>query len=458
MSEYKRFVSYVYEYRNGEKKNSCGFCRAEVRDSQCKLELHMKFSPFPYTPAFRVYTFAAGEHNSAEASAGISLGEAAYTRGTVYGQFHFPARKIGGKYDFQQLGGLIIQSDTGGLYATSWTDLPFDPEKILASGSTDTPANADSKTAAETGKSAGESITEPMPRTTTTVGADQQPSAETVRAASLETEGELVPEELPGSSCQSADLPEPPCQSADLPEPPCQSADLSDSSHRSESLPAPKEENTLHAMTRPPESENAQTPSGPFPGGPIPSPQEIRQGISRPASSVIFPESSPRKQADKSSAPANTAAASPNVSDSSEDAKAQEEDTEPPSGQPFSSGIRESWRRLQESYPHIQPFSDGQIHQCLRLAMTDLPRLQKDSWFIGSNPFLARGCQQYHHFLLGAFRDDNGRDGGWVLGIPGIYDEKERFLAGMFGFPNFKPARGTSIRPGQFGYWYRFLY
>ena len=127
MSEYKRFVSYVYEYRNGEKKHSCGFCRAEVRGSQCKLELHMKFSPFPYTPAFQVYTFAAGK----ERPVGIPLGEAAYTRGTVYGLFHLPARGIGGRYDFQQLGGLIVQSDTGGLYATSWTDLPFNPENFL---------------------------------------------------------------------------------------------------------------------------------------------------------------------------------------------------------------------------------------------------------------------------------------------------------------------------------------
>ena len=127
MSEYKRFVSYVYEYRNGEKKHSCGFCRAEVRGSQCKLELHMKFSPFPYTPAFQVYTFTAGK----ERPVGIPLGEAAYTRGTVYGLFHLPARGIGGKYDFQQLGGLIVQSDTGGLYATSWTDLPFNPENFL---------------------------------------------------------------------------------------------------------------------------------------------------------------------------------------------------------------------------------------------------------------------------------------------------------------------------------------
>ena len=127
MSEYKRFVSYVYEYRNGEKKHSCGFCRAEVRGGQCKLELHMKFSPFPYTPAFQVYTFAAGK----ERARGNSSGEAAYTRGTVYGLFHLPAREIGGRYDFQQLGGLIVQSDTGGLYATSWTDLPFNPENFL---------------------------------------------------------------------------------------------------------------------------------------------------------------------------------------------------------------------------------------------------------------------------------------------------------------------------------------
>ena len=582
MSEYKRFVSYVYEYRNGEKKHSCGFCRAEVRGSQCKLELHMKFSPFPYTPAFQVYTFTAGK----ERPVGIPLGEAAYTRGTVYGLFHLPARGIGGKYDFQQLGGLIVQSDTGGLYATSWTDLPFNPENFLMqedalentpgigsesdaesiSGNTEPaakptqkaasdmaaisipknasdgtaksipenapdgaakfipentpgstakfiPENTPGSTAEHTPENTSDNATEYTPESSPDITAEAPPEGspdgamksvpevspdntaksvpesapniaaksapenspapaapseiplrntpptaaesapESVRAASVETESEIVPEELSVPSGQY----NPPSANQEKP--------LRAMTSRSNSPKIPPVRNRRPASVSPdPSGESllrqASVPFSPhrFTGGPIPTPEEIQAGISRSTSHVIYPESPGQSRGSQNSHRAENADISRNFPEDTEEAQECQEDADPPAGPAFSSRNRESWRRLQDCYPHIQPFSDGQIHQCLQLTMKDLPELRKNSWFIGSNQFLARGCQQYHHFLLGVFRDDNGQDSGWVLGIPGIYDEKERFLAGMFGFPNFKPSRESSIRSGQFGYWYRFLY
>ena len=558
MSEYKRFVSYVYEYRNGEKKHSCGFCRAEVRGSQCKLELHMKFSPFPYTPAFQVYTFTAGK----ERPVGIPLGEAAYTRGTVYGLFHLPARGIGGKYDFQQLGGLIVQSDTGGLYATSWTDLPFNPENFLMqedalentpgigsesdaesiSGNTEPaakptqeaasdmaaisiPKNASDGTAKSIPENAPDGAAKFIPENTPDSAAEHTPentsdnateytpegspdgamksapevspdntaksvpesapniaaksapgnspapaapseippgstspaaaesAPESVRAASVETESEIVPEELSVPSGQY----NPPSANQEKP--------LRAMTSRSNSPKIPPVRNRRPASVSPdPSGESllrqASVPFSPhrFTGGPIPTPEEIQAGISRSTSHVIYPESPGQSRGSQNSHRAENADISRNFPEDTEEAGECQEDADPPAGPAFSSRNRESWRRLQDCYPHIQPFSDGQIHQCLQLTMKDLAELRKNSWFIGSNQFLARGCQQYHHFLLGVFRDDNGQDSGWVLGIPGIYDEKERFLAGMFGFPNFKPSRESSIRSGQFGYWYRFLY
>ena len=566
MSEYKRFVSYVYEYRNGEKKHSCGFCRAEVRGGQCKLELHMKFSPFPYTPAFQVYTFAAGK----ERPVGIPLGEAAYTRGTVYGLFHLPAREIGGRYDFQQLGGLIVQSDTGGLYATSWTDLPFNPENFLvqedamentpeidsesdaesisrntepaakptqeaasdmaaisipknASDGTAKsipenapdgaakfiPENTPDSAAEHTPENTSDNATEYTPESSPDITAEGSPDGamksapevspdntaksvpesapniaaksapgnspapaapseippgstppaaaesapESVRAASVETEGELVPEELSVPSGQY----NPPSANQEKP--------LRAMTSRSNSPKIPPVRNRRPASVSPePSGESllrqASVPFSPhrFTGGPIPTPEEIQAGISRTTSHVIYPESPGQSRGSQNSHRAENADISRNFPEDTEEAQECQEDADPPARPAFSSRNRESWRRLQDCYPHIQPFSDGQIHQCLQLTMKDLAELRKNSWFIGSNQFLARGCQQYHHFLLGVFRDDNGQDSGWVLGIPGIYDEKERFLAGMFGFPNFKPSRESSIRSGQFGYWYRFLY
>lgn len=370
----------------------------------------MKFSPFPYTPAFKVYTFAAGETQPV----GILLGDAAYTRGTVYGLFHLPSDQIDGRYEFRQLGGLIIQSDTGGLYATSWTDLPLNPDQFI------NPEN--------------------MP--------------ESVRAASVETEGELVPEDLPVAVDTSGNTVLQDDKEENL------SATISPSDSETMQPQCPPESSSQGSSdpenSRFPSPQAMETP-GTFTGGPIPTPEEIQAGLSRPSSSVIYPERSGQDH-NSSQQTEEESSCEIRTEDDSETKQEDDEESEPPSGPAFSPRIRENWRKLQHSYPHIHPFSDGQIRQCLQLTMKDLPELRKNSWFIGSNQFLARGCQQYRHFLLGIFRDDNGQDTGWVLGIPGIYDEKERFLAGMFGFPNFKPARDSSIRSGQFGYWYRFLY
>ena len=289
------------------------------------------------------------------------------------------------------------------------------------------------------------------PGSTSPAAAESAP--ESVRAASVETEGEIVPEELSVPSGQYT----PPSANQEKP--------LRAMTSRPNSPKIPPVRNRRPASVSPePSGESllrqASVPFSPhrFTGGPIPTPEEIQAGISRSTSHVIYPESPGQSRGSQNSHRAENADISRNFPEDTEEAEECQEDTDPPAGPAFSSRNRESWRRLQDCYPHIQPFSDGQIHQCLQLTMKDLAELRKNSWFIGSNQFLARGCQQYHHFLLGVFRDDNGQDSGWVLGIPGIYDEKERFLAGMFGFPNFKPSRESSIRSGQFGYWYRFLY
>lgn len=127
------------------------------------------------------------------------------------------------------------------------------------------------------------------------------------------------------------------------------------------------------------------------------------------------------------------------------------QDTQP---EPITPSSR--WQKIQESYPHTQPFFDDEIHECVKLSLKDIPTLAQQSLYIGNNQFLTHGYQTFHHFLLG--RMEGLRPEEYVLGVPGVYDEKERFLAAMFGFPNFKPARNKAIRPGQFGYWYRVIY
>lgn len=61
----------------------------------------------------------------------------------------------------------------------------------------------------------------------------------------------------------------------------------------------------------------------------------------------------------------------------------------------------------------------------------------------------------YRHLLLGKVENESGRK--WFIGVPGIYQNQEKVLATVFGFPEFRQEKDTGVKTGQFGYWYRFM-
>jgi len=128
LSDYQRFVSYLYEYQNNIKSKNCGFCRVELRDHSCRLEVHLKLPLYPFTPTLKVYVFVP----SKEKLYGIFLGNASYHQGNVSGTFTFPEKNIlNTDYHFSQLGGIFIQTDAGFCFASAWKDLNIQPEKFV---------------------------------------------------------------------------------------------------------------------------------------------------------------------------------------------------------------------------------------------------------------------------------------------------------------------------------------
>ena len=112
------------------------------------------------------------------------------------------------------------------------------------------------------------------------------------------------------------------------------------------------------------------------------------------------------------------------------------------------SGLDRKWDQFQCHYPPMEPFTDDEIVECIRIAPKDIMFLRRDDQRFARNNFLLQSFYNYQHLMLGRLRD-----GGYVLGVPGLYENQERFMANMFGFMNFKEAR-----PGKqenFGYWLR---
>lgn len=74
-----------------------------------------------------------------------------------------------------------------------------------------------------------------------------------------------------------------------------------------------------------------------------------------------------------------------------------------------------------------------------------------------NNSFLMHGYYNYDHIIVGK-KYDNDKDKELILiGVPGIFHEKEQFMASMFGFPQFQKTDNDSAKEEYNGYWYTYL-
>lgn len=117
---------------------------------------------------------------------------------------------------------------------------------------------------------------------------------------------------------------------------------------------------------------------------------------------------------------------------------------------------QEKWAYLMRHFPVQKLFqSEGPPMDCIRIGPRDLQRLPRENWVLGNNSFLFHGYYQYRHLLL-CRQEENGKS-EFYLGVPGVYNERERMMAELFGFGEFRRSRNMGNRNGNFGYWFRRL-
>ncbi len=119
----------------------------------------------------------------------------------------------------------------------------------------------------------------------------------------------------------------------------------------------------------------------------------------------------------------------------------------PERSRPSQSGIEELFRMRS----HFQPFADMELTNCVMIMPCDIIRLQQEHWQVGRSSFLQHGFYQHRHLLLGM-----DGDGGYVVGVPGIRNPQEQYMAEMFGFGRFKASKIYECGK-VFGYWCRTL-
>ncbi|MCD8323793.1 MAG: DUF6128 domain-containing protein, partial [Clostridiales bacterium] len=86
--------------------------------------------------------------------------------------------------------------------------------------------------------------------------------------------------------------------------------------------------------------------------------------------------------------------------------------------------------------------------------LRDLRSLPKQYWQLANNSFLLHGYFNYKYILFGCV---NGEKKKWFVAVPGVFQNQEQMLAGIFGFPDFRTKHVTKQKTGEFGFWYRYL-
>lgn len=112
------------------------------------------------------------------------------------------------------------------------------------------------------------------------------------------------------------------------------------------------------------------------------------------------------------------------------------------------------YEKLLQRFPRMYPFDDDRVEFCVRLDLQDIGMLPMQCWIYGSNSFLLHGYYSYRHLILARMHGNDDGQGVYILGVPGLRQHREQYMASMFGFHSFKPISRESGDGGAFGYWY----
>lgn len=427
MSDYRRLISYIYEYEGKEKGKNVGFVKLEARNGQCRLNLSVK----------KVYmgSSAIGVFLLSKAGTEVFLGNIFIRSGAGEFRAVVDAKNVegnGGGLDTYY--GLTIHDvkNPWRSYTTIWEDA-VEPETLPGSLPGD--------------QGNGDTV-KMLPAEEILPGSPDQSEEEPVMAVASvvrEIEAEIAREEerrsreemiLPQASEPETMPVEPavPPVTEKLPKEPSEP-------------PAPEE---LPVGTPAPEEISPEPEAPVFPEE-LPPASDRKSGTNR-----VSPVSRPgdRRPGAETAPPSGQAAPEKDSSLSRSPELENPEvlrylqETEDVTADP-----EKLWQELRKSYPKIQPFDYESGCEILTIRPQDIGRLPRESWVYGNNSFLLHGYYNFRYIILFRLGNKDGR-ARYLIGVPGHYYSSEKYMASMFGFPNFVLSKKQPPNDGRFGYWY----
>ncbi len=479
MADYKRMVSYMYQYENGVKRKNVGFAKIEAKGGLCKFTLHMQLLG-QLDSIFPTYLIQRSTNNLEL----VYLGDAVLKNQVMDSRLTAEENNIMGTgYNLSDMGGILLFLHDNIFFATEWDDKPVVADEVLAAlrprknksvvhkdmvlpenNETLQAATQDAPQGAT--QAANKSITQPgVQPATKTVGINRSAfNSKPTGGVSLTLEEELrIPKyKLPGGFKMIERLQAPyapsivpaeiQMETATRMMEPTGTRDLSEEMKRAIDRTTGEIDNKKDLIfvkgkhveesysenlnMEPLTQESAYRDSfHVMPGMEGQSSLESQPSYGMPVSNQWEEENSTYEEVQPDYFEEG------GIEESSEEQVQEETLPDPLSAQQFFT-----------NYPRIYPFEDNEIALCVKIEPKDIALLPKNIWPYSNNSFLMHGFYCYHHLIFAKMKNRYGNQ--YILGVPGIFHNREQFMAKMFGFDNFKSMKKRELKQGDFGYWF----
>ena len=419
MAEYRRFVSYIYAYDRDIKSKNVGFAKIEVRDGECRLNVSIKGAFAASGKELLVYLF----HREQEMLLGTWMGNFMVKNGSGDFRTVTSAEDISGSgLPLEEMNGIILQSkgDEARMYASGWDDHAISPENFIPVNQEEPIKETEAQLALTAEKeelSAAEIL--PVMEAVEEELARLEASADTGRM----TDPEMLPAG-PGTAVPEIQPMEP---GRSMPE----IRPIEPERGVPERKPIEPQRGMSEIRRIEPERSSPET-------GPI-EPERSMPGNQPVEPKIGVAESEKRIQENSSAKELKSGSEAQFLSE----AQDMQADKEKHSG---------FWDRMENIFPKVVAFEDEPDIICLKIDLKDLEYLPRVNWGLANNSFLLHGYYNFRYLILARMADER-----YIIGIPGMFHNNERFMAAMFGFDHFKPVKDYKPLTGHFGYWYRWI-
>ena len=475
MSDYRRLISYIYAYEGGVKGKNIGFAKLEARGGQCRIQVNVR-RIYVGSQDVGVYLLTADRE--------ILLGKIFLRGGNGEFRTAVAFQDINGTgRGMDQCYGLTIHSvdDSWRSYTTIWEDAVAHAAEVELEEATSAAAEAremektppsviTEKNLREMDAAPGESVVESIEREIR----EQEPEVIQVKTE--------IPAEVPMAEVPARETPKPGAAER-VPQQEAPRSEMENALRPGAqeervlrlgtSAEAPAEKAAAREAARSGAAEEVPRPgAAPAAGSPLAGQQEaaagspqVAEGPQAPAQSAPVTGQSSGQNAAQQSVPVTGQSSGQNAAQQSAPVNGEntaqsagqqapaEIPLPAPDSQPDRGDLNRLWAHFQRHYPKIQAFDYNGGCEILLIKPQDIGLLPRETWTYGNNSFLLHGYYNHRYLILARLV---GQTGGirFLLGVPGHYYSNEKYMASMFGFPNFVLSKMQPAGDGRFGYWY----